>query len=108
MASFLARILPSLRRGPGKILRLFSVLLVVATALGCGESVAELDLYLPFGVFFSVNATPTEIAPGEEMSIVLRLENTNDAVFVGLLDSFDYSAAAIERCYAKVLHRVNL
>jgi len=37
-----------------------------------------------------------------------RLENTNDAVFLDLLDSFDYSVAAIERCYAKVLHRVNL
>lgn len=63
--------------GPG-----FLPALLCATVMaGCGgDGINEINLYnnLPPGVTFRVIATPTEIAPGEEMSIALLVENGND------------------------------
>lgn len=62
----------------------FTVLpLLVASALlaACGpESTFQIENSdgLPWGVIFRASAAPTEVASGEEVSIVLSLENTND------------------------------
>lgn len=65
-------------------------LLFAAVMAGCGgDGINEINLYnnLPPGVTFRVIATPTEIAPGEEMSIVVRVENGNDHGVTLVFDS---------------------
>lgn len=81
---------PSLPAPPGRAprdppapRRLSALLLVASCVLlgGCETRlVNEVNLFsgLPPGVIFRVNATPDTISSGEEMNVVLRLENTND------------------------------
>lgn len=78
---------PGLRR---RLAFLLPAALATLLATACwSEGIYEVNLEngLPPGVVFRVIATPTEIAPGEEMSIVVRVENENDHGVTLIFDS---------------------
>lgn len=63
------------------LLPLLPAALAALLAAACwSEGINEVELHngLPPGVRFRVIATPTEIAPGEEMDILVRVDNEND------------------------------